>query len=119
MSNYGRDYSKEIRIDWSNNGINWEELNTVNVTEVEQDTYYKKYFNITNKKKVKMIRFVNTKERFKTANKRKTTLVIYRLEIFGRLYLNCKSYLNRVSCRQRNSFIINIYSLFSHFLLTS
>ena len=22
MSNYGRDYSKEIRIDWSNNGIN-------------------------------------------------------------------------------------------------
>ena len=117
MSNFGRDYSKEMRIDWSNDGIKWEELDTLSVPNVEENTYYKKYFNITNHKKVRMIRFMNTKERYKTVNENKNTLVIFRIEVFGRLYLNCQSYLNQVTCRQRITFTSILHSFISQFLL--
>ena len=103
ISNCGKDYSKEMRIDWSNDGINWEELETISVPVIEEkdlDNYYIKYFNVSNIKRVRMIRFVNTKERYKIINENKNVLVIFRLEIYGNLYLNCNSFLNGFSCEQ-------------------
>ena len=105
ISDYGRDFPKEIIIEGSKNGFNWNIIDQKTIQPGENLFDFSILnFDVSNKITSKLIRFKNKQQRYANDN----AFVIYRLEVFGEFISNCKNYLSSNFRFNDKSFFISI-----------